>query len=180
MYERHDSCMRDMTHTHTHVTDDPSVLKLVMAFAPDGSLRDLLDADPATPLPPPQQLEFSLQVIQTSIKKETWQKRPFILSKETSYLSKEISFPSKETFYLIKRDLISIKRDLTSIKRDLVQATKRDLNEARYMFHITYTMNIYFARHISGMPGHEACTRKRCSAHNTHTHTHNGSPQRLM
>jgi len=52
----------NLLHVYGAITDDPATLQLVMAFAPDGSLRDFLDQNHDTPLPQEQQIDFSTQL----------------------------------------------------------------------------------------------------------------------
>merc|ERR1712216_220402 len=53
----------NVLHIYGAVTDDPATLKLVMAYAPDGCLRDLLD-DSSVAVDDKKQLNFSLQLTQ--------------------------------------------------------------------------------------------------------------------
>ena len=48
--------------TYGVITTELGFLKIVMAFAPDGNLRELLDADPATPLPDATQRDYIMQL----------------------------------------------------------------------------------------------------------------------
>ena len=48
--------------TYGVITTELGFLKIVMAFAPDGNLRELLDADPSTPLPDDIQKDYVIQL----------------------------------------------------------------------------------------------------------------------
>jgi hypothetical protein len=48
--------------TYGVITTDIGFLKIVMAFAPGGTLRELLDADPATPLSKDTQMDYVTQL----------------------------------------------------------------------------------------------------------------------